>query len=142
MSDGIAAVDLPSPVMPVHNLQMSTDGASWRDFDASAVGAGEWFLKFVLPEVVGEERTLVLGGLAAQRVHFKWEDGMESFDAHPYRETLVNVSGRSGTVMVRMNRRRPRYLSAFRSPTGESVDILLSEPVLFVPQRVEVARGG
>ena len=85
--------------------------------------------------------TLVLSGLAAQRIHLKWEDGMESVESHPYRDTLVNAAGRTGQVMIRMDRRRPRYLSAARSPTGESVDISLSEPVVFAPERMEVTRG-
>ena len=139
--DGAVSVELPSAMWPVQELEMSPDGLDWQVFDAAEVGAGDWFLRFRLPDVEGNEVTLVLAGLAAQRVHFKWEDGMESVESHPYRETLVNAAGRSGIVTLRMDRRRARYLSAARSPTGEAVDIVLAPPMVFAPQRIEVSRA-
>jgi hypothetical protein len=66
---------------------------------------------------------------------------MTSIDSHPYRETTTSLAGRSGDVMVRIRRRRPEYLTAAQSPTGESVPITLSAPFVFDPQRLEVIRG-
>jgi len=132
---------LPSPTTPVDALEMSRDGQTWETFDGLSIGTGERFLRFQVPGSPSENAALVMSGLAARQVHFRWTDEMTSVDAHPYRETTTSIAGRSGEVMVRMRRRRPEYLTASQSPTGDPVPIALSAPFVFDPQLVEVQRG-
>jgi len=139
--NGEVRLTLPSPTAPVHGLEMSRNGQEWNDFDGEVIGTGERYLRFRLPENRSESSTLIMSGLAARRVHFRWEDAMTSIDAHPYRETSTSLTGRSGDVTVRLRRRRPEYLTAAQSPTGESVPIHLSAPFVFDPKRLEVRRG-
>ena len=139
--DGEIRLTLPSPTSPVKSLEVSRDGQNWEAFGDGSIGTGERFLRFRLPEQLSKESALVMSGLAARQVHFRWTDEMTSIDSHPYRETTTSLAGRSGDVMVRIRRRRPEYLTAAQSPTGESVPITLSAPFVFDPQRLEVIRG-
>jgi cellulose synthase/poly-beta-1,6-N-acetylglucosamine synthase-like glycosyltransferase len=139
--DGEVRLTLPSPTAPVEALEMSRDGQNWEAFDGVSIGTGERFLRFRLPDKLSKDSALVMSGLAARQVHFRWTDEMTSIDAHPYRETTTSLAERSGDVMARIRRRRPEYLTAAESPTGESVPIALSVPFVFDPQRLEVSRG-
>lgn len=139
--NGEVHLTLPSPTTPVDALEMSRDGQVWETFDGLSIGTGERFLRFRVPGSPSDNAALVMSGLAASQVHFRWTDGMTSIDAHPYRETTTSIAGRSGDVMVRMRRRRPEYLTAAQSPTGDPVPISLSVPFIFDPQRIEVRRG-
>jgi cellulose synthase/poly-beta-1,6-N-acetylglucosamine synthase-like glycosyltransferase len=139
--NGEVLLTLPSPTTPVDALEMSRDGQNWEAFDGISIGTGERFLRFQLPNQPSKDSALVMSGLAARQVHFRWTDEMTTIDAHPYRETTTSLAGRAGDVMVRIRRRRPEYLTATQSPTGESVPIVLSVPFVFDPQRLEVRRG-
>ena len=120
---------------------MSKDGKQWEGFDGDSIGTGERYLRFQLPDELSKDSALVMSGLAARQVHFRWKDGMTSIEAHPYRETTTALTDRSGEVMARFRRRRPEYLTAAQSPSGESVPITLSAPFVFDPKRLEVRRG-
>lgn len=139
--DGEVRLMLPSPTASVQGLEMSRSGQEWETFDGSSIGTGERYMRFRLPDNLSEDSTLVMSGLAARRVHFRWENEMTSIDAHPYRQTSAPLADRSGDVMIRFRRRRPEYLTAAQSPTGASVPITLSAPFVFDPKRIEVRRG-
>ena len=138
LDDGIASITLPGPVHAVGDLQMSIDGMAWRVFEPTAIENGELFLRFRLPEARGAETSLILAGLAAQKVHFKWADGMQTIDAHPYREVVVDVSERRGWVELRVVRRRPHYLRSRNSPDGRAIPIRVAAPYLFAPKQMVV----
>jgi len=141
VQSGSIRLTLKEPIYPVSNLQTSEDGESWVPFDTQQIDTGDTFLRFDLPELPYSEQTLILSGLAASRVNFLWEDGKSSVYSHAYRETLVDISQRSGLALARFRRVRPSYLGAARTPTGEPVSIDLEEPFVFAPQQVEITRA-
>ncbi|MFK7986049.1 MAG: glycosyltransferase [Sandaracinaceae bacterium] len=133
---------LDSPRRALSGVSYSLDGDTFAPFDGAAIGEGTLFLRLSLPFAPGRsERFLVLSGLAATRVFAQWEGGTSVHPAHPYRDTLIPLAGRSGVVTLRFQRRRARYLPAASSPTGRGVSIELAAPYVFDTRRLEVRRG-
>jgi len=140
---GRIALAIEGPTREVSEVEMSDDGARWRPFDGARLGTGDRFVRFRLPpaRTAERQRSLVLAGLAATRVFTRTERGTDAHPAHPYRETLIDVSEESGIMTLRMRRQRARYLAARSSPTGEAIPIELAPPFVFAPRRTEVIRG-
>ncbi len=143
--DGRITLDAPGPMRAVLDLEVSTDGRTYGAFSPSAQDrAGLVFLRFRLPAVEGDVdgRLLVLEGLGASQAGVRWSDGAtETVAAHPYRETLLELGPRTGTVTVRVQRRALEYLRASLSPTGEAIRIRLAPPRVFGPSRLDVREG-
>jgi hypothetical protein len=137
------SVPVPSPMRAVSELEVSFDGRTYLPYTAAASDhEGLLFLRFRLPESHSTTALLVLQGLGATQVFVRWNDGaMQGFPAHPYRETLIDVSARAGEVTVRMQRRALEYLRRDLSPTGTPIRISLSEPEVFSPVQIDVRRG-
>ncbi len=135
-------IDLPAPSRPVEELEVSSDGRTWRAYEGDSPELGNIFMRFRLPQDLPPNASLVLSGLAATRVNFRTESGeLFSRETHPYRETLVDLRDMDGVLSFRFRRSRPFYLTANRSPSGESVPIRLQRPTLFAPRRITITHA-
>lgn len=128
-------VPMQAPLHEVLDLEASTDGATYGPFQfEGAQPEGLVFLRFRLPPGLAGARWLILQGVGAQQVHVRWSDGETyTFDAHPYRETVLDLQGHAGEVTVRMHRRSLQYLRKSDSPIGEAIPVRLRRPVVFSP---------
>jgi cellulose synthase/poly-beta-1,6-N-acetylglucosamine synthase-like glycosyltransferase len=126
----------------VRSLQVSADGRSWRPFDASDIGGGEYVLRFELPALPAGTHYLVLAGLGAQSVDLSIAGRRLRVETHAYREShidLAQLAATAGqTVELTIDRQMLVYVPGTHTPDGADLPIVLEPPRVHTIQSLEI----
>jgi len=137
---------LRSSMEDASQVEMSSDGNTWRPFDSRAIANGGWTIRFRIVRKYPKGALLVLGGLGARQYSLRYSEGeWKQRRAHKYRENLVPLAlfpeaGSEEFFFLRVSRNDTVFILARDHPKGKRVDVVFEKPRVFSPVEFSLER--